>query len=64
MIIGQINRLAITLLALICSALGGQIDFEDLALRAGQKKAEKNEAGQTKGRPKLGHENFKLFDIK
>ena len=30
-----------TLLALICPALGGQIDFLNLALRAGQ-----NEAGQ------------------
>ena len=42
--------LEITLLALISPALGGQIDFENLALRAGQ-----NETGQTKGQPKLGH---------
>ena len=40
-------------------ALGGQIDFENLALRAGQKKA-----GQTKGWPKLDYRNFKLFDVK
>ena len=44
----------ITLLALICPALGSQIDFENMFLRAGQ-----NEAGQTKGRSKLGH--LKLF---
>ena len=61
----------VTLLALIRPTLGGQIDFENLALGAGQ-----NEAGQIKGRQKLGKlkflyyslimicENFQLFDIK
>ena len=43
-----------TLLALICPALGGQIDFENLALRAGQKKARQNEAGHIESRAKLG----------
>ena len=47
-----------TLLALICPALGGQIDYENLALRVGQKKAGQNEAGQIKGRPKLGQLQF------
>ena len=39
-----------TLLALIYPALGGQIDFENLALRTGQKKSGQNEAGQIKRR--------------
>ena len=39
---------------MICSAFGNQIDFDSLALRAGQKKAGQNDAGQIKGRPKLG----------
>ena len=43
-----------TFLALICPALGGQIDFNNLALRAGQEKAGQNEARQIKGQPKLG----------
>ena len=49
-----------TLLALICPALGGQIDFENLALWAGQIRAGQNEAGQIKSRPKLGQLIFLL----
>ena len=37
----------------ICPVLGGQVDFGNLALRAGRKKAGQNEAGQIKGRQKL-----------
>ena len=35
-------------------AFGSQIYFENLALRARQKKAVQNEAGKIKGRPKFG----------
>ena len=41
------------LIGLYLPALESQMDFENLALRAGQ-----NEAGQTKGRPKLGQLKF------
>ena len=33
-------------MTLICPALQGQINFENLALRAGQKKAGENETGE------------------
>ena len=38
----------------------GQIVIENLALSAGQKKVGQNEAGQIKGRPKLGQLKFLL----
>ena len=50
--------LALICPALICSALGDQIDFENLALRTGQKKAGQTETGQIKGRAKLGQLKF------
>ena len=56
-------------MTLICPALQGQINFENLALRAGQKRPGKmkpgkcnwgNETGQVKGWKKLGQLKFLL----